>query len=121
MGPVVAALSASASSSSAWTLLGVSGSRVHEGLSAIWIFPGCVGGFCLNWFVLARPLRRHAHAHGALTVTDVLAGEEGRPGRGAIRVVASILVLLSLLTYVASQFLGAGKQLRGDVQGVVGS
>ncbi|HMQ23030.1 MAG TPA: sodium/proline symporter, partial [Planctomycetota bacterium] len=69
MGPVIAALSASASSSSAWTLLGVSGLAYAKGLSALWVFPGCVGGFCLNWFLLARPLRAHAHAHAALTVT----------------------------------------------------
>lgn len=108
MGPVVAALSASASSSSAWTLLGVSGLAYAKGLSALWVFPGCVGGFLLNWFLLAGPLRRYAHEHDALTVTDILAGAPGRPGRGSIRVVASILVLVSLLTYVASQFLGAG-------------
>lgn len=108
MGPVIAALSASASSSSAWTLLGVSGLAYAKGLSALWVFPGCVGGFCLNWFLLARPLRAHAHAHAALTVTDVLAGPRTRSGARSIRVVASILVLVSLLTYVASQFLGAG-------------
>ncbi|MCA8969629.1 MAG: sodium/proline symporter [Planctomycetes bacterium] len=117
MGPVVAALSASASSSSAWTLLGVSGLAFTKGLSALWVFPGCVGGFCINWFVLARPLRAHAHAHSALTVTDVIAGPRARPGAPAIRIVASVLVLVSLLTYVASQFLGAGNNLSETFQG----
>ena len=36
LGPWVAALSASASSSSAWTLLGVSGAAYASGLSAVW-------------------------------------------------------------------------------------
>ncbi|MAE75557.1 MAG: sodium:proline symporter [Planctomycetes bacterium] len=104
MGPIVASISASASSSSAWTLLGVSGLAYKSGLSAIWLFPACVGGFCLNWFVLAPALQRHAHASGALTTTDVLAR-----GRRAIVLVASLIILVSLVTYVASQFQAAGK------------
>jgi Na+/proline symporter len=39
LGGLVAAISASASSSSAWTLLGVSGFAYSFGLSAIWLFP----------------------------------------------------------------------------------
>ena len=39
LGPWVAAISASASSSSAWSLLGVSGFAYLEGLSAIWLIP----------------------------------------------------------------------------------
>ena len=39
LGPAVAALSASASSSSAWSLLGVSGAAFAWGLPAIWLIP----------------------------------------------------------------------------------
>ena len=39
LGPFVAALSASASSSSAWSLLGVSGAAYAWGLSAVWLLP----------------------------------------------------------------------------------
>ena len=46
LGPWVAAVSSAASSSSAWTLLGVSGAAYGWGLSAVWLFPACVGGFC---------------------------------------------------------------------------
>ncbi|MBT8137438.1 MAG: sodium/proline symporter, partial [Gammaproteobacteria bacterium] len=49
LGPVVAAISASASSSSAWTLLGVSGFAFAFGISAVWLFPATVGGFLINW------------------------------------------------------------------------
>ena len=107
LGPWVAALSASASSSSAWTLLGVSGAAYAWGLSALWIVPACVGGFALNWYVLAPRLRSHSAAEGSITVTDVLAGT-GELAR-TIRVVASSIVIVSLVTYVASQFQGAGK------------
>lgn len=109
LGPWVAALSASASSSSAWTLLGVSGAAYAWGFGAIWILPACVGGFVINWAVLAPHLRRHAARSGALTVTEVLAGPPDAPRARTIRVLASGIVLLSLMTYVASQFQGAGK------------
>jgi sodium/proline symporter len=109
LGPLVAAISASASSSSAWTLMGVSGAAYLWGVSAIWIFPACVGGFCLNWFLLAPALRRVSHETGALTMTEVLAGPPGRPLRGAISVVASVIILVSLTCYVATQFQAAGK------------
>ena len=70
LGPMVAAVSASASSSSAWTLLGVSGAAYLGGLSSLWLFPSCVGGFLLNWYVVAPALRRVSHKSGALTMTE---------------------------------------------------
>lgn len=109
LGPTVAAVSSAASSSSAWTLLGVSGAAYGWGLGALWLFPACVGGFVLNWMVVAPGLRRLSHATGAVTVTELLAGPPGRPGRRAIVMVASVIILLSLGAYVASQFQGAGK------------
>lgn len=109
LGPMVAAVSSAASSSSAWTLLGVSGAAYAWGLGALWLFPACVGGFVINWLVLAPGLRRLSHETGAVTVTELLAGPEGRPGRRAIVLIASLIVLLSLGAYVASQFQGAGK------------
>jgi sodium/proline symporter len=109
LGPWVAALSASASSSSAWTLLGVSGAAYAWGLRAVWIFPACVGGFALNWIVLAPRLRRFCVGTDALTVTDVLAGPRGTALAGAIRRCAAAIILASLVVYVASQFQGAGK------------
>lgn len=109
LGPWVAALSASASSSSAWTLLGVSGAAYAWGLSAVWLFPACVGGFLLNWYVLAPALQRLSHDRGALTVIEVLAGPRGTPLRRWIVSVAALIVVLSFTAYVAAQFQGAGK------------
>lgn len=109
LGPWVAGLSASASSSSAWSLLGVSGFAYAKGLSALWLFPACVGGFWLNWYVLAPALRRRSLEDGALTVTEMLAGPRDAPGSRLIRRVSTAIVLISLMAYVASQFQGAGK------------
>ena len=109
LGPWVAALSASASSSSAWTLIGVSGFAFSKGLSAIWIFPACVGGFALNWFWLAPALRARSGQWGSVTVTEVLAGPPDTPGRKSVMRLGAAIVLVALVTYVASQFAGAGK------------
>ena len=116
MGPLVAAISASASSSSVWTLLGVSGMAFTFGLSALWLFPACVGGFVINWVFLAPRLRRHSVATNALTLTEVLAGPPDRPGRQKVVVLASVITLFCLLTYVAAQFNGASKSFESTLE-----
>lgn len=109
LGPWVAALSAAASSSSAWTLMGVSGAAFTYGLGAIWILPACLGGFALNWWVVAGPLRSLSRRTGTVTVTELLAhGSTGR-ARRALVVSASVITLACLGGYVASQFQAAGK------------
>ncbi len=118
LGPLVAAISAAASSSSAWTLLSVSGMAYMSGLSAVWLFPACVGGFALNWFVVAPRLRRHSGQTGALTLTEVLAGGTPAKGRRLVVWTASIITLVSLLTYVASQFNGAAKSFAPFFEGL---
>lgn len=109
LGPFVAALSASASSSSVWTLLGVSGAAYAWGLGALWLFPACVGGFVVNWCLLAPRLRELSRENGSLTVTEMLAGPADSPLRQTNARVASAIIVLSLATYVATQFQGAGK------------
>ena len=109
LGPAIAALSASASSSSAWTMLGVSGAAYAWGLASLWIFPACVGGFLLNWYVLAPALHALSHREGTLTVTDILAGPRTAELSRAISTVAAGIVVFSFTAYVAAQFQGAGK------------
>lgn len=109
LGPWVTALSACASSSSSWTLLGVSGYAYKNGVCAFWLLPGCVGGFALNWYVLAERLRRYTAHSDELSVIDVLA----RPARRArlerpLRAVGALILVASLLLYVAAQFHAAG-------------
>ncbi len=109
LGALVAAVSASASSSSAWTLLGVSGAAYAWGYSAVWLFPACVGGFLLNWHLVAPALQRLSIRQNSLTLTDVLAHSEGSDRGKALRVAASLIVVVSLGAYVSAQFQGAGK------------
>ncbi|MBM3974763.1 MAG: hypothetical protein FJ301_11750 [Planctomycetes bacterium] len=106
LGPWVAALAANASSSSAWSLVGTSGFAYQHGLVALWLLPGCVGGFVLNWWLVAPRLR--AQTGAAITLTEFFAGPTGAPGHKPIAVFASLLTIASLATYVAAQMQAAG-------------
>jgi len=108
MGPWVAALSASASSSSAWTLLGMSGAAYAWGLQAIWLVPAVVSGFVINWVFIAPRLQPASHASGALTLVEFLAdGLEPRAAR-RLRVLGALIILFCFTFYIASQFQAAG-------------
>lgn len=108
LGPWTAGLSAAASSSSAWVLLGISGAAYQWGLSALWILPGAYGGFALNWLWVAPRLRRLT-GRGDVTFFDVLLGH-GREGRALLnRRIAAGIVVFCFLFYVAAQFQAAGQ------------
>ncbi len=109
LGAWVAAISASASSSSAWTLLGVSGAAYAWGLPALWIFPSTVGGFLVNWLWVAPRLRRLAASNNAVTLSEVVAPESiGEHRRIALRA-AALIIVFCFTFYIASQFEAAGK------------
>ncbi|MEM9383529.1 MAG: sodium/proline symporter [Pseudomonadota bacterium] len=108
LGGFVAAISASASSSSAWTLLGVSGAAYAWGLSALWLFPATLSGFLINWVLIAPRLRTLAGESGAVTLTDVMAATARGERSLAVARLASIIVLVSFGFYVAAQFQAAG-------------
>jgi len=108
LGPFVAALSYSASSSSAWMLLGLSGLVYTIGVSAVWIMMGSVLGMVVAWVWVAPRLRRQSLENNDLTLVDFIAGDaEGKPRRRII-VAAAIVISISFALYVAAQFQGAG-------------
>ncbi|MEL7311395.1 MAG: sodium/proline symporter [Pseudomonadota bacterium] len=109
MGGWIAGLSASASSSSAWTLLGVSGSAYLWGHQALWLLPATLGGFLINWVWVAPRLQRVARSEGALTLTAVVAPATLGRARVPIMRVASVIIVFCFSFYIAAQFDGAGK------------
>lgn len=111
MGPFVAALSASASSSSAWTLLGVSGAAYAWGLQAIWLIPAIVSGFVINWVFVAPRLQPASHASGALTLVEFLADGMPDADRRRLRAIGAAIILFCFTFYIASQFQAAGVAL----------
>ena len=109
LGPWVAAISASASSSSAWTLLGVSGAAYAWGLPALWIFPSTVGGFLVNWVWVAPRLQKLAAAEKAVTLSEVIAPPAIGKRRHVVLRVAALIIVFCFTFYIASQFEAAGK------------
>jgi len=116
LGPWIAAISASASSSSAWTLLGVSGAAYAWGLPALWLFPATVGGFLINWVWVAPRLKKLSAGEGALTVTAMVAPASLGAMRVSILRVAAAIVVFSFTFYIASQFEAAGKAFESTFQ-----
>ncbi len=108
LGPTVAAISASASSSSAWTLLSVSGMAYYWGLPALWLFPATLGGFLINWLFVAPRLKKEAQRTGAITLPEFLASAVEPEARGRVLRLAAGIILFSFMFYIAAQFQAAG-------------
>lgn len=108
LGPWAASLSASASSESGWVMLGLVGVAFTGGFSAFWIVPGIALGYLFNWFVLAEKLRESTKATGAVTLTQYINHRFGRNSK-ALRIVSVVIIVVSMLAYVAAQMNAAGK------------
>ena len=107
LGALVGSLSYAAGSSSAWTILGVSGIAFSQGVSAVWVLPGTLTGHVLAWFWLGRRLNDVAHRNRWVTLNDLVAdGVAGRQ-RTVLLSVAALAVAISFIFYVAAQFQGA--------------
>ena len=108
LGPFVAALSYSASSSSAWSLLGMSGAAYVLGLSAIWIASGSILGSIIAWVYIAPRLLRFSHKNKIVTIGDFLGHDVDSSWKHKIVILSAIIILISFSFYVAAQFQGAG-------------
>jgi sodium/proline symporter len=108
LGPWVAGISASASSESGWVTLGLVGEAFTDGLITIWVLVGCLTGYTVNWFIMARPMRAESRRTGSLTIPDLLSARHPGSER-AIRWVGVIVIASMMTGYVAAQFNAAGK------------
>lgn len=106
LGPWVAAVSSSASASSAWSLLGVSGAAYVMGLPALLLFPAVVGGYIFNWLWLAPRIRTLGNHTGAITLTELLSGQ-GK-WQKPIAWLCTFAIVFSFSFYIAAQFQAAG-------------
>ena len=104
----VTAVSSTASSESAWAVLGTVGLAYKEGLSAAWFLPGCLLGYLVNWLFIAEPLRRHSHETHAITLPDYLESHFHDRSHW-LRWVSVLIIFTSMMAYVAAQFTAVGK------------
>ncbi len=109
LGPWVAGLSYAASTSSAWALLGFTGFVYALGLSALWIIPGVWIGYAVVWLVMGPRLHAESHQQDYVTPTDFVLGKGGGAARTRTAILASTLISICFIFYIAAQFDAAGK------------
>jgi len=115
LGPWASSLSASASSESGWVMLGLVGEAYLYGFSALWIIPGIACGYLFNWFVIAERLRKSSSETGAVTLTQYIMHRFGRDSL-ALRLIPVLIIVASMLGYVAAQMNAAGKAFEATFQ-----
>jgi sodium/proline symporter len=104
----VVALSAVVSGRSAWLLLGVTGMAYSIGAGAVWAVTGYITAELFLFLFYARRLRYFSEAHDCVTVPDFYAARFGDRD-GLLRTVLIAIILIFMVGYVSSQFVGGGK------------
>ncbi len=116
LGSWTAALSAQASDMSGWLLMGLPGAIYIAGTGEVWIAIGLLIGTILNWYIVARRLRKYTIvANNSLTIPSFF---ENRfhDKKGILKVVASLIIIIFFAVYTASAF-SSGAKLFANVFG----
>ncbi len=108
LGAWAAGISSTASSESGWVTLGAVGMTYTNGVSGLWFAPGCLLGYIVNLYFVAPRLRTLSEDEHSLTLTDVLTRRWGDP-YNIVRITSVVIILLSMMGYVAAQMTAAGK------------
>lgn len=119
LGSWTAALSAQASDMSGWLLMGLPGAIYIAGTGEVWIAIGLLIGTVLNWYVVARRLRKYTIvSNNSLTIPSFF---ENRfhDKSGVLKVVASAIIIVFFAVYTASAF-SSGAKLFANVFGTSG-
>ncbi len=109
MGPLVTAMSAEASDMSSWLLMGLPGLAYLTGVAdASWTAIGLALGTYLNFLLVAKRIRRYSVQLDAITIPSFISKryEEKRP---VIMCIASLIILIFFVPYVASGLAAIGK------------
>ncbi|MCQ2573012.1 MAG: sodium/proline symporter [Treponema sp.] len=108
LGPWVTALSAEASDSSAWLLMGLPGLCYLGGVKeTIWTALGLIVGTYLNWLIVAKPLRKCTIAYGdAITIPGFF---KNRFKSNLTAIISVVLIVFFFTIYTASGFVACGK------------
>ena len=105
----VAALSAQASDMSGWLLMGLPGSIYIGGTGRVWIAIGLFIGTVLNWFIIAKPLRRYTIvANNSMTLPEFFSNRF-HDKKKVLMTLASIVITVFFLVYTASALASGGK------------
>jgi len=110
MNRFVVALSAVVSGRSAWLLLGVTGMAYAMGASALWAVSGYTAAELILFLTYARRLRLFSERHDCITLPDFFAARFGDED-GRLRLTLALVILIFMVVYVSSQFVGGGKAM----------
>ena len=109
LGPWVTAMSAEASDMSGWLLMGLPGVAYWCGLSdAAWTAIGLAVGTYLNFLLVAKKIRRYSVKLDAITIPSFISKRYGEK-KPVIMCIASLIILIFFVPYVASGFAAIGK------------
>ena len=109
IGPLVTAMSAEASDMSSWLLMGLPGVAYLTGVAdASWTAIGLALGTYLNFLLVAKRIRRYSVRLDAITIPAFISKryQEKRP---VIMCIASLIILIFFIPYVASGLAAIGK------------
>jgi len=109
MGPLVTAMSAEASDMSSWLLMGLPGVAYLSGVAdAGWTAIGLAVGTYLNFLLVAKKIRRYSVKLDAITIPSFISKRYGEK-KPIIMCIASLIILIFFVPYVASGFAAIGK------------
>ncbi|MBQ7881511.1 MAG: sodium/proline symporter PutP [Treponema sp.] len=113
VGPWVTALSAEASDSSAWLLMGLPGLCYLGGFKeTFWTALGLIVGTYLAWLIIAKPLRKCSVAYNdSITIPEFLTNRFGDKSH-ILSVISVIFIVVFFTIYTASGFVACAKLFR---------
>lgn len=109
LGPFVTAMSAEASDMSSWLLMGLPGLALTAGIAeAFWTAIGLFIGTYLNWFIVAKRLRRYSEKTDSNTIPDFFSNRF-KDKSGTLVALSAIIIIVFFVPYTASGFSAVGK------------
>ena len=113
VGPWITALSAEASDSSAWLLMGLPGLCYLGGFKeTFWTAFGLIVGTYLAWLLIAKPLRKCTIAFGdSITIPEFLTNRF-KDKTHILSIVSVLFIVLFFTIYTASGFVACAKLFR---------
>ena len=105
-GAIPTAFSAGATESSSWMFLGCVGYAYACGIESLWMLPGLIVGYWVNWYVTGPRLRKQAKQNGAKDLPEFLYKATDSK---AVYIFGALIICLLFVPYMASNLLGAGK------------
>ncbi len=104
----VVALSAVVSGRSAWLLVGVTGMAFTIGAPAVWAVTGYITAEVFMFIFVGKRLRRYTEMMDNLTLPDFFESRF-KDKSNVLRILSVSIILIFMISYVASQFEAGGK------------